>query len=94
MSASQQPGWYRDPHLERLDRWWDGTGWSAAVRPRPARRPAAGEAPRPAGRAPLSRDAKQALIITVVAAVVYSLWGYAGLDATAPAPALSHTVPR
>ncbi|MFC8373094.1 DUF2510 domain-containing protein [Streptomyces sp. NPDC057239] len=22
------PGWYRDPHAPRLERWWDGTAWT------------------------------------------------------------------
>ncbi|WP_143661781.1 DUF2510 domain-containing protein, partial [Streptomyces sp. st170] len=41
MSYATPPGWYPDTGAPGLERWWDGTSWTAHTRP-PA---AAGSAP-------------------------------------------------
>lgn len=33
MSMTTPPGWYPDPSLPAVERWWDGTAWTAHTRP-------------------------------------------------------------
>lgn len=94
MTVPPRPlGWHQDPGNDRLQRWWDGTAWTPLVRPTP--RPPVADLetlppPDPVPqRAPMSTDATRALVITVVAAVLFAVWGYTALVVdtnTAPSP--------
>ncbi|WP_228975545.1 DUF2510 domain-containing protein [Streptomyces sp. DH12] len=66
MSMTTPPGWYRDPSLPAVERWWDGTAWTAHTRP------AAGPTPPatvPAARASGGRGVRIAVAAAVAAAV-------------------------
>lgn len=81
-------GWYTDPGNDRLQRWWNGTDWTPLVRPATLPSPPDTEkAPIPSvprhGRS-MSTDAKRALIITAIAAVVFTISGYAGVFDSSP----------
>ena len=43
--APRKPGWYTDPSLASVVRWWDGQGWTRHTAPNDARVPSRG-APR------------------------------------------------
>lgn len=43
-------GWYRDPTAPGVQRWWDGTQWTGAVRADPARQTSADDAPKTTGQ--------------------------------------------
>ncbi|MDV2477616.1 DUF2510 domain-containing protein [Rhodococcus zopfii] len=84
-------GWHRDPGNDGLQRWWDGTAWTALVRPIPRPRVTDVETAPPSEpappRTPMSTDAKRALIITAVAAVLFAVWGYTTVvGANPPSP--------
>ncbi|WP_190139743.1 DUF2510 domain-containing protein, partial [Streptomyces longispororuber] len=53
MSMSPPPGWYPDPSQPAVERWWDGSAWTAHGRaPAPqgaAAQPGFGPAPVPPG---------------------------------------------
>lgn len=72
-------GWYRDPHHDRLARWWDGTGWSTTVRPLPAVEAAPSVTRPEVTSRKLSVDATRALVIVVLAVMVYGVWGYSAV---------------
>lgn len=38
-STPQPAGWYTDPTFGTFDRWWDGSQWTGATRPRAATAP-------------------------------------------------------
>lgn len=89
MTVPPRPlGWHPDPGNDRLQRWWDGTTWTPLVRPVPPSQATVTAAPPPPAaaphRAPMSTDAKRALVITAVAAVLFAVWGYAGIVDTNP----------
>ncbi|QGZ48083.1 DUF2510 domain-containing protein [Streptomyces sp. QHH-9511] len=56
MSMTTPPGWYPDPGIPAVERWWDGTTWTAHTRP------AAGP--------PASRGRGKALAFAAAAVVV------------------------
>ncbi|CAL9369853.1 DUF2510 domain-containing protein [Streptomyces sp. enrichment culture] len=68
MSMTTPPGWYPDPAVPAVERWWDGTAWTAHTRP-------AGTVAQPAAvvvppRRSGGRGAQVAVAALVVAAVV------------------------
>lgn len=83
-AGPSMPGWYPDPSYRRIERWWNGHTWTRAERPRGANTPRGGDRTGPGALLSLSTDAKRAVIITVVAAAAFALWGYTAADA-APA---------
>ncbi|MBK3541379.1 DUF2510 domain-containing protein, partial [Streptomyces sp. MBT67] len=48
MSNATPPGWYPDTGAPGLERWWDGTAWTAHTRPRAAEGSAPHQPPAPA----------------------------------------------
>lgn len=90
-------GWHRDPGNDGLQRWWDGTAWTALVRPIPRSQVTDVEAAPPSEpappRTPMSTDAKRALIIIAVTAVLFAVWGYTAVVDSDPVPLPSATVP-
>ncbi|MFF7497601.1 DUF2510 domain-containing protein [Streptomyces rubiginosohelvolus] len=48
MSYATPPGWYPDTGAPGLERWWDGTAWTAHTRPRAAEGAAPHQPPAPA----------------------------------------------
>jgi hypothetical protein len=82
---SRLPGWYPDPQHDRLERWWDGHSWTATIRPLLRTRvPGAAAAREP--RAPMSTDAKRALLIAAVAIALFTVWGYNSVVYGTPTP--------
>ncbi|WP_175407993.1 DUF2510 domain-containing protein [Streptomyces sp. TRM64462] len=68
MSMTTPPGWYPDPSAPTVERWWDGTTWTAHTRP------AAGGGPHPQQQpvavvVPPNRN-RRAVQIAVAAAAV------------------------
>src|SRR5690606_9332276 len=93
MTAIQPPGWYPDPGNSRLERWWENNTWTPLVRPVLRARdasPACVAEPKPP-REPMSTDAKRAIVIAVLAGIVFTAWGYTGLTSgdTGTVPARS-----
>ncbi|WP_149180508.1 DUF2510 domain-containing protein [Streptomyces sp. TRM49041] len=41
MSMTTPPGWYPDPAVPTVERWWDGTAWTGHTRPADGGRPTA-----------------------------------------------------
>ncbi|OII60522.1 hypothetical protein BJP40_10280 [Streptomyces sp. CC53] len=66
------PGWYPDPAAPTVERWWDGTAWTAHTRPpggtHPAGPPAAVVPPRRGRRAALAASAAVAAAAVAVTA--------------------------
>lgn len=80
-----RPGWHPDPQHDRLERWWDGHTWTATIRPLPRPRvPDAARTREP--RAPMSIDAKRALLITAAATALFVVWGYNSVVYGTPTP--------
>ncbi|MFC8700500.1 DUF2510 domain-containing protein [Streptomyces parvus] len=52
MSYATPPGWYPDTGTPGLERWWDGTAWTAHTRPSAAGPAASHQPPAPADPAP------------------------------------------
>ncbi|MGW4838241.1 DUF2510 domain-containing protein [Streptomyces globisporus] len=52
MSYATPPGWYPDTGAPGLERWWDGTAWTAHTRPTAAAGSAPHQPPAPAGFGP------------------------------------------
>ncbi|MFJ3163917.1 DUF2510 domain-containing protein [Streptomyces kanasensis] len=68
MSMTTPPGWYPDPSVPAVERWWDGTAWSAHTRPAGGGAPPAVAAV-PARPASGGRGVRIAVAAAVVAAV-------------------------
>ncbi|MFJ3939369.1 DUF2510 domain-containing protein [Streptomyces parvus] len=52
MSYATPPGWYPDAGTPGLERWWDGTAWTAGTRPSAAGPAASHQPPAPADPGP------------------------------------------
>lgn len=87
------PGWYPDPSYRRIERWWNGHTWTRAERPRGANTPRGGHRTGPSARLSLTTDAKRALIITVIAAAAFALWGYSAAEAAPVSDSRSVSAP-
>lgn len=71
MSMTTPPGWYPDPSAPTVERWWDGTTWTAHTRPAGGPQPTAVVVPpKRNGRVVQIAVAAAAVAAVVVAAVV------------------------
>lgn len=83
MSMTTPPGWYPDPAVPTVERWWDGTNWTAHTRQATA-------ASTVVSPAPPVRDGRSravvlgAVAVAVVAAVVAGVVVFAGGDQDDP----------
>ncbi|MFJ3585578.1 DUF2510 domain-containing protein [Streptomyces sp. NPDC090127] len=92
MSMTTPPGWYPDPAVPTVERWWDGANWTAHTRPTQTAPTAASPlvphtvvAPAPSVRHGRSRAVVfGAVAVAVVAAVVAGVLVFGGDDEETP----------
>ncbi|WP_327357359.1 DUF2510 domain-containing protein [Streptomyces sp. NBC_01304] len=70
MSMSTPPGWYPDPSVPSLERWWDGTTWTEHSRsPQQAQAQAPQHYPQPAPAGPVEPGGSRGLAKVLAPAV-------------------------
>ncbi|MER6995892.1 DUF2510 domain-containing protein [Streptomyces sp. NPDC000410] len=87
MSMTTPPGWYPDPGMPTVERWWDGTAWTGHTRPVPG--PGAGHGGRAKGGVVALAVAGAVLVGAIVTGVVVSGEDEPPRGAPGPSPSVS-----
>ncbi|GAA4926874.1 DUF2510 domain-containing protein [Streptomyces coeruleoprunus] len=73
MSMTTPPGWYPDPSAPTVERWWDGTTWTAHTRPAAGAQPTAVVVPPTRRNGRVVQIAAAAVAVAAVVAAVLVL---------------------
>ena len=94
------PGWYRDPTIDALERWWDGASWTSSVRPALPALASGVAVPSGAGSRTRNLAALASVLVVLVAMVVAlavlrdggsaPVFDGTGTTAPSPVPAAGH----
>ncbi|MFC8272967.1 DUF2510 domain-containing protein [Streptomyces sp. NPDC057271] len=84
MTMTTPPGWYPDPAVPTVERWWDGTNWTAHTRQAPAAPTVVSPALPVRGGGRSRAVVLGAIAVAVVAAVVAGVVVFGGDDPEDP----------